>query len=142
MTHSVNCKLQCITAWTAVHHVTCGCAWSSNFNHRKLSSHFVLYFPCRFVLSCFLSRAFLSSSVIFCCSGGFFIPGMCVHIDLCCLRLHRTTGRNSGKCSECTPSNTNHSRLYQSSECTLKSEGEIDSRLSIPYYRPLKDVDF
>ena len=31
--------------------------------------------------------------------------------------------------SQCTPSNTNRSRLDQSSECTLKPEGEIDSRL-------------
>ena len=118
-----------VTAWPAVHHVTCGCALSSNFNHRKLSSHFVSYYPCRLFLSCFLSWAFLSSSVIFCISGGFFILGMCVHIDLCCLCLYRTTEWNSGKCSKRTPSNTNRSRLYQSSECTLKPEGEIDSRL-------------
>ena len=64
-----------VTAWLAVHHVTCGCAWSSNFNHWKLSSHFVSYYPCRLYLPCFLSWAFLSSSVIFCISGGFYHTG-------------------------------------------------------------------
>ena len=92
-----------VTAWPAVY-IMCGCAWSSNFNHWKLSSYFLSCFPCHLFLSCFLSRAFLSSSVIFCLSGGFFILGMCTHIDLCCLCLHRTTERNSGKCSQCMPS--------------------------------------